>query len=621
MDEDDPLERSSEAPPRATWRALLAYSWPHRRALLFGGLLSLIGGLAGLAQPLAAKAIVDALGQDEAVLRPILLLTGLVVVGAVIAGAGYYVLERTAESVVLAARRQLIGRILWLRLPSVEQTQPGDLMSRVTSDTTLLRQVTTLGLVEAVTQSFMLIGIVVAMALLDPVLLGATFAVMLLMGVAMGVVLPRIRRANKAVQEAVGAMGSELERVLGAFRTVKASGAEPREAAVFQGAATRAWTEGVRVAKWNAVAGLTAWLSIQVAFLAVLGVGGARVAEGAIPVSTLVAFLLYLFYLLGPVGQLVQAATQYQAGAAAIARIGEVERLAVEAAPALAASTLPVVDLRRGALDPAEPASVEFRDVVFRYRDGLPLVHCAVSFSLPPRGMTAFVGPSGAGKTTVFSLIERFYEPERGEVLVDGKDVRDWPLDELRASIGYVEQDAPVLAGTLRDNLRFAAPAATDDELHRAVARTRLDGLLARMPDGLDTLVGHRGSTLSGGERQRIAIARALLRHPRLLLLDEATSQLDAVNELALRETVADLAGRTTILIVAHRLSTVTMADRIVVMDAGEVRAVGTHADLLARDALYRELAATQLLTVDVDGNGHGTRLIGVETLEPKAVN
>jgi len=242
------------------------------------------------------------------------------------------------------------------------------------------------------------------------------------------------------------------------------------------------------------------------------------------------------------------------------------------------------------------PAAVRFDRVRFRYRAELPEVHHGVSFTIPPRGMTAFVGPSGAGKTTVFSLIERFYEPDSGRILVDGRELRDWPIAELRAAIGYVEQDAPVLSGTLAENLRLGAPDATDAQLAGVLRITRLSGLVARLPDGLATAVGHRGTRLSGGERQRVAIARALLRRPRLLLLDEATSQLDALNEAALRETVAETALLTTVLVVAHRLSTVTMADRIIVMDAGQVKAAGTHAELVASDPLYAELAATQFL-------------------------
>jgi ABC-type multidrug transport system fused ATPase/permease subunit len=206
------------------------------------------------------------------------------------------------------------------------------------------------------------------------------------------------------------------------------------------------------------------------------------------------------------------------------------------------------------------------------------------------------VGPSGVGKSTIFALLERYYEPETGAVAVDGRNVREWPLADLRAAIGYVEQDAPVIAGTVRENLCLATPGAHAEDLDAVVALSRLDELLGRLPEGLDTLVGHRGTTLSGGERQRIAIARALLRRPRILLLDEATSQLDAINESALRDLVGTVALTTTVLVVAHRLSTVVSADRILVLDDGRVRAVGRHDELVSTDDLYRELAATQLL-------------------------
>jgi ABC-type multidrug transport system fused ATPase/permease subunit len=246
--------------------------------------------------------------------------------------------------------------------------------------------------------------------------------------------------------------------------------------------------------------------------------------------------------------------------------------------------------------DTRTSASLRFDDVFFRYPGTESAVHHGVSFDVPPGGVTAFVGASGAGKSTLFALIERFYEPDSGQITLDGRDIGHWPLGRLRSAIGYVEQDAPVLAGTLRENLLLGVEDASDEDIDRVLVSTRLDGLIARLPDGLDTKVGHRGNTLSGGERQRIAVARALLRRPRLLMLDEVTSQLDALNELALREAIEHAAKETTVLVVAHRLSTVVRADRIVVMEAGRVRAIGAHHELVETDDLYRELAATQLI-------------------------
>ncbi|MFD4863206.1 ABC transporter ATP-binding protein [Streptomyces atratus] len=592
----------SPAPPlsvRQTWRALYSYIRPHRAAIATGGLLTLTGSAAALAQPLAAKALVDALAADRPYTTVLITLTALVITGAVIQGSGQYLLERTAESVVLTARQRLTTRLLRLRIPEADRTEPGDLLSRVTSDTTLLRQVSTHSLVSGFTGAATLIAAIVLMGALDLVLLGVALGVIALSTAATTMLMPQIARATHAAQESVGSLASTLERSLGALRTVKASGAEDRETTAVHAAAHRAWTHGAQAARWQALASSSTGLAIQTAFLAVLGTGGARVASGAIEPSTLVAFLLFLFYLTAPVAQLIDAFTQYHTGSAAIARITQAQQLEIEPAPDPAA--------RRPHTIP-HPARVTFQDVIFAYRDGPPQVHRGVSFTVPGPGLTALVGPSGAGKTTVFALIERFYNPTSGRILIDGKDIRRWPLDQLRASIGYVEQDAPVLAGTLRDNLLLAAPHTPDHAIHQALRRTHLDTLIDRLPQGLDTPVGHCGSHLSGGERQRVAIARAFLRQPRLLLLDEATAHLDAANEAVLHDIIAEVARHTTVLVIAHRLSTVTMADHILVMEAGRVRAAGTHHELIASDPLYARLAATQFPHHSGAGQDHIAR-------------
>ncbi|WP_231515615.1 ABC transporter ATP-binding protein [Herbidospora cretacea] len=567
----------------SSWRMLGDLVKPHRRTLVFAGLLTLAGSAGGLVMPLFVRAVIDRFGAGESVLGPVLLLSVVVLLGASISALGQFVLERMGEGIVLSARVRLVDRVLRLRVPEVDRLKPGDLLARVTSDTTLLRTVTTDGLVGAVGSAVLFVGAAVLMGVMDWVLLVVTLGVVAGVGGLGSLLLPRIRAASLRAQEALGDMGSALDRALQAFRTVKASGAEDREIAVVEAAARKARDRGVRSSAYQSIAGTTAWLSVQLAFLVVLAVGGARVASGAMTIATLIAFLLYLFFLVAPLGQIVQAATQLQNGLAALTRIREIDDLPVEPAATRGQTT-------------GVPVGVVFEDVVFRYGDDRPVVHHGVSFEAPAGRLSALVGPSGAGKSTVFGLIERFYEPGSGRIVVGGTDIADWHLPDLRAAVGYVEQDAPVLDGTLRENLTFAAPGVTEEEIRRALARTRLDDLVERLPEGLETEVGHRGVLLSGGERQRVAIARALLRRPRLLLLDEATSQLDAVNELRLREVIAEVARETTVLVIAHRLSTVTGADRIIVMEAGRVRASGTHDELIAEDDLYRELAATQFL-------------------------
>ena len=564
-------------------RALLVHVRPHRRTLVVAAVLGLLGAAAGLAQPLAAREVIEALAADESLTKPLAILSALVAAAAVVTAFHFWLLERTAQRIVLRARQGLTGRVLRLRMGELDRLAPGDLVARATSDTTLLGEVASTGLVQLFNGTIALVAAIVLMAIIDVPLLLVTLVVLVLIAGSVGVILPRIMRATERAQAAVGEMGSVLERVLGAIRTVKASGAEGREAAALDQAAGNAYAEGMRNARYQALVGTSTGLAVQVAFLAVLGVGGAQVADGSLAVGDLIAFLLYLFYISDPIAGIAQGAVQLQAGIAAVHRLEDVGTLAVEEDEALTAAA--------GGDGPL----MRFDEVGFRYRDEGPMVLEGVSFEIPARGLFALVGPSGAGKTTLFALLERFYDPTEGSIAFAGRDLRAWPRAELRAAIAYVEQEAPVLAGTLRGNLLYAAPEATEEELEEVVATTRLEGLVALLPDGLETEIGARGTTLSGGERQRIAIARALLRSPRLLLLDEASSQLDAVNEAALRAAVAAAAAERAVVAIAHRLSTVVAADRILLIEGGRVRAQGTHVELVEVDELYRELAATQL--------------------------
>src|SRR6516165_9405387 len=346
---------------QARWRVMYGYVRPHRLALLAGAGLSLLTAATGLALPLVVRALIGDLGSHRAVTAVLLLMTVLVLANAALGALGSYVLRRTAESVVLTARHRLVDRLLGLTIGGLDRAEPGDLMSRVTSDTTLLRDVTTESLVGVVTGSLMLVATLVLMGVMDLVLLGVTMGVFSLTALIIGVVVPRIGRAARQAQDSVGVMGAALERMLGAFRTVKASGAEGREGERIHAAAREAWRADVRAAKWQAIAGNTAGLSVQCAFLAILAVGGARVSSGAISVGTLVAFLLYIFYLMMPIQLLEEAASQFQVAAAAVARILEAERLPVE--PSGRAGAAPAAALT--------PAAVAFEQVRFRYRPEL----------------------------------------------------------------------------------------------------------------------------------------------------------------------------------------------------------------------------------------------------------
>ncbi|GID92618.1 ABC transporter ATP-binding protein [Amorphoplanes digitatis] len=565
--------------------ALLPYLREHRGTLVVVGGLSLVAAVAALAQPVLVRTVLDGISAGTPIGGPVALLVVLLLTGAALGGVRDYLLQRTAEGLVLTTRRRLARHLLRLPIAEYDARRTGDLLSRVGADTTLLRAVVTSGLFEVVTGAVMVIGATIAMALLDPLLLAVTAA-----GLAVGLTVAvtvsrRVRGLSEQAQARLGEMTSAVERSISAARTIRASGAEEREAETVGLSAAQAYDAGMRVARLRALIGPAASAATQGAFLLVLGVGGARVAAGSISVGDLVAFILFLFFLVMPLGQALNAYAQLQTGLGALQRIEEVLDLPSETAADRPARPTAVI---------SEPAVV-FENVTFGYPGGEPVLR-DVSFSVPAGSRVALVGPSGAGKSTVLALIERFYEVTSGTIRVGGADVRDLPRDALRRTLGYVEQEAPVLAGTLRDNLLLTAPGTDSARLLAALDEVNLGALATRTPAGLDVQVGEGGVLLSGGERQRLAIARTLLADAPILLLDEPTSNLDARNEAALREAIAAASFQRTLIVVAHRLSTVVDSDRIVVVEAGRVVATGTHRELLDTSPLYRELAAHQLL-------------------------
>ncbi len=607
---------------RAPLRVLMGYARPHRLVLFATLLLVLAASGAGLMQPLVAQQVLGSLSSGKDVVGPVVVLGALVVLGAGLTGLQSWWQQRTSERVVRRVRQDLVFRLIRLRIPELDRRPPGDLIARVTSDSTLLQNAATEGLVMIANGILSIAGAGVLMGVVHLGLLGVTVGVLLTVGLVMGGILPRIRKAVARAQESIGAVGSALDRTLGAARTVKANGAEDRETEVAGRAIDGAYQAGLVGARYVALVKILSGVSIQAAFLAVLGVGGALVAAGDMKTPELIAFLLYVFYLASPIGSLVAGLGMLQQGLGAVGRIEQIKRMAVEAdvdeAPVEhkpprtvnsnghpTPDAPPTMKLKQISAHPAPP-TIEFRDLRFSY-PGRGAALKGISYTIPGGTQTALVGLSGAGKTTMFALLQRFYDPTAGQIIIDGVDIETMRRAEVRRRIAYVEQDSPVMAGTLEDNLKYSATNASNADIAEALRVTRLDSMIERLPDGLRTEVGNRGVTLSGGERQRLAIARALLRKPEVLLLDEATAQLDARNEHALRDAVDQAAQRCTVILIAHRLSTVTHADQIVVMEHGEVRALGSHEQLVKTDPLYRELAASQMLVGEGNGSADGS--------------
>ncbi len=583
-------------PDRRVALRLLALARPYAWRLALAGLCLLLSSAAFLAVPYVIRLLTDSVfvHHDAAALNGVTLrLLGVVLLTAVFGYGRGYLLSYTGTRIVSDLRVRLYAQLQRLSLAFYDERRTGEIMSRVTADTTLVQTVITNNLLSLIQQVFTLAAVVVIVLVTDWRLALVALAAAPLLVVTGILVGRRTRELSRQAQEQLAEASTVLEETLSAVRVVKAFGRERYETGRYAAAVGRSFDVSIAAARLRSLFEAVMTTAGFGAVAVVLWFGGHEVLAHRLTPGGLISFLFYLVMLIGPLQSLASLYNEFQQALGGATRIFELLDTVPEVVDAPDAYPLPPV---RG--------HIEVRDLSFAYGAGGqgggaagPPVLDGVSLAAAPGRTVALVGPSGAGKTTLISLLPRFYDPTAGCILVDGHDIAGVTMESLRAVMAVVPQEPTLFGGTVRENIAYGREGASDAEVERAARAANAHEFIAALPDGYDAVVGERGVKLSGGQRQRIAIARAILKDPRLLILDEATSALDNRSEGLVQEALERLmVGRTTI-VIAHRLTTVERADEIIVLDGGRVVEQGTHAELLARGGLYQ-----RLYTRDFDG-------------------
>ena len=583
-------ENGAEASPRRSLRPLFSlkpYVLKHPAMLAFAGVALLISAIAMLALPLAVRRVIDhGFSEKNAAFVDqyfsMLMLIGLLLAAA--SAARFYFVNWLGERVVADLRADVFAHLSRLGLAFYEINHSGEVMSRLTADTTQIKAAAGTALSQALRSGIMLVGALVMMFVTS-----ASLSLLVLVAIP-AIVLPLIaygrlvRRLSRRAQDTLADASAYAAENLAAVRTMQAFTSEQRVSGRFASSVETAF-EAAR-ARLRARAGLTA-MTIFLVFASIVGVlwyGADAVVRGDISGGRLSQFVLYAVFAAAALAQLSEVWGEVSQAAGAAERLAEL--LAVSPDIRSPDHPLPMPKPGRG--------EVEFRHVSFRYPTRQTSALEDVSFRVEPGETVALVGPSGAGKSTVFNLLLRFFDPDSGEVRVDGVPVAAADLHQLRASMALVPQEVALFADTVAENIRYGTPTASQEDVVRAARLAHADEFIRALPQGYETRLGERGVSLSGGQRQRIAIARAVLRDAPILLLDEATSALDAESEVLVQKALEQvMSGRTT-LVIAHRLATIQKADRILVLDAGRIVEEGTHAELIRKGGLYARLAELQ---------------------------
>ena len=589
MAEEQARERPERGESLRSLRWLAQLARPYRRPIALACAALVFSGAVSLVMPAVAGRVVDAALIERSLDRLRSVVLGLVGLLAVSAGFSYaetWLLRSTAARILRDLRARLFGHLTTLSPAFFEGERVGELISRLNNDVGSIGELLTQSLASTLQQTLMLVGAVTLLGILHTELLGVMLLCVppvVIVAVLFGL---RFEKLSKRQQKNLAEATVAAEESLAGIRTVQSFTAEPLARARYGERVDHVLDLGLRLARtWGAFGSLVTFFSFTAATM-VLWYGGTLVVRGELSPGELTSFLLYTAAVASAVGSLTSVWGRLKSATGATARVREL------------LATTPIV------ADPPSPRSlgrvrgaVEFQGVRFAYPsrpDDLALED--VDLVVRPGEMVALVGPSGAGKSTLISLLPRFHDPQHGAVRLDGIDVRELGLAELRRSLGLVPQEVFLLGGTVEENLRLARQEADQQQLEAAARGAAAHDFIAALPQGYRTVVGERGVRLSGGERQRIAIARVLLADPAVVLLDEATSSLDAESEHAVQQALARLfEGRTT-LVIAHRLATVKRADRVVMLEQGRITAEGTHEELLGASPLYRRLCELQML-------------------------
>ncbi|AST90733.1 MULTISPECIES: ABC transporter ATP-binding protein [Sutcliffiella] len=553
-------------------------------ALTIGLIGSIITTIVGLSIPLLTRELVDGFSTATISVSIIIAIAAVFILQGVIDGVSTYLLASVGQTIVSRLREKMWKKLIRLPVSYFDKQQSGESVSRVVNDTGIVKDLISSHFPQFVSGVISIIGAVIILLIMDWKM---TLLMLISVPLTMVIMIPlgsRMAKISRGLQDETAKFTGSIQQTLSEIRLMKSSNAEKFEENKGINGIKNLLQFGLREAKIFALIGPFMYSIVMIVIVVIIGYGGIRVANGTMSTGSLVAFLLYLFQIIYPITSFAMFFTQLQKAKGATERIIDI-------------IDLPLEEGQEGLHLDISNMPVRVANVSFAYGEEEPVIY-DVSFEAKPGQMIAFAGPSGGGKTTMFALLERYYEPTVGVILIGGTPIHQLSLQSWRSQIGYVSQESAMMAGTIRANLCYGLEGwedIRDERLWEVAKMAYADEFIKEFPKGLDTEVGERGVKLSGGQRQRIAIARAFLRDPKILMMDEATASLDSQSESVVQSALSRLMKGRTTFVIAHRLSTIVDADNIIFIEKGKVTGMGTHQQLIESHSLYRTFAEQQL--------------------------